>query len=67
MYDKAELIIRQVALRWGLPADRLTRKGKTKHVLMAKKDARRRLRYEAELSWREINDLLGYSPHYHKL
>jgi len=67
MYDKAELIIRQVALRWGIPARKLTEKGRTKHLLLAKQDCRRRLRYEAELSWREINELLGYSDHYHRL
>lgn len=67
MYDRAEIIIRQVALHWGIPASRLTSKGRTKHLQLAKADCRRRLRYEAELSWREINDLLGYSAHYHRL
>lgn len=67
MYDKAELIIRQVSLQFGVPVSDLTRKGKMKHVLEAKKQCRRRLRYEADLSWREINEFLGYSRHYHRL
>lgn len=67
MYDKAELIIRQVSLQHGVPVHLLTTRGKLKHVAKAKRDCRRRLRYEAELSWGEINMLLGYSRHYHRL
>lgn len=67
MYDKAELIIRQVSLQFGVPVSDLTRKGKKKHVIEAKKQCRRRLRYEADLSWSEINLFLGYSKHYNRL
>lgn len=67
MYDKAEIIIKQVSLQFGVPVSELTRKGKQKHVLEAKKQCRRRLRYEADLSWSEINLFLGYSRHYHRL
>lgn len=67
MYDKAELIIRTVSLQHGIPVIQLTQKGQTKHLALAKKDCRRRLRYEADLSWAEINHLLGYSRGYHRL
>lgn len=67
VYDKAQLIIRLVSLQYGVSVNDLTRKGKTKHVLEAKKECRRRLRNEADLSWREINEFLGYSLHYHRL
>jgi len=67
MYDKAELVIRQVSLSSGIPVHYLTTKGKRKSVAKAKKECRRRLREELDLSWSEINMFLGYSPHYHRL
>ena len=60
MYDKADLIIRQVSLQTGVPLSDLTTKGKRKHVAAAKRICRRRLREEAGLSWGEINLFLGY-------
>ena len=67
MYDRAELIIRQVSLSYGVPVKQLTTKGKLRHVARAKKECRRRLREEVGLSWGEINLFLGYSSNYHRL
>lgn len=67
MYDRAELIIRQVSLKSGVPILQLVNKGKMKHIAEAKRECRTRLREELGLSWGEINLFLGYSPHYHRL
>ena len=67
MNTKARVIIEQVSLETGIPTLYLTWKGRTRSVRMAKKMARQRLRDETNLSWREIDLLMGGSGENHRI
>lgn len=61
MFRQAQLIITLVSLETGIPIDMLTKRGKTKNVMIAKKTIRRRIRDETDLSLREIDIMMGGS------
>ena len=61
MFRQAQLIITLVSLETGIPIDMLTKSGKTKNVMIAKKMIRRRIRDETDLSLREIDIMMGGS------
>lgn len=66
MWDRALIIIKIVSMDSGIPVKLLTSKGQTKNVVEAKHEIRRRLRLETDLSWSEINLLLGYAKGSHR-
>lgn len=67
MFRKAQIIITQEALETGIPMDMLTKKGRTKNVAIAKKRIRQRIRAETDLSWREIDIIMGGSGTRHRI
>ena len=50
MYDKATMLIRQKALETGVSVSQLTGRRRTKTVAKAKKELRKQLRNETDLS-----------------
>ena len=66
MYDKATMLIRQKALETGVSVSQLTGRRRTKTIAKAKRELRKQLRNETDLSWTEINELLGYAFNYHR-
>lgn len=67
MYEKAALIIRLFALEHSLEVHKLLHGGRTKTLTPLRRELRRRLRDETTLSWREINEMTGYSKNSRRL
>jgi hypothetical protein len=65
-YVQAHMIIRRVALENDLAVTELTTPGRTQTIARIKKQLRSELRKETDLSWAEINKLLGRAKNNHR-
>ena len=66
MYDKARLIISVFLLQNSIDMHQLLHGGRTKTVAHLRRELRRKLRDETNLSWAEINYLTGHAKNAHR-